>query len=538
MWVPGSVAFLLPLFGIGIRLLFGARRDPEASAEVAARPEPWPRRVAGRLALPIVGQPRRRVDAAAFDLLRLPLLGRFLRWRHARLSLQVPLLLLAGLVDLRRSARAAGRRDEPGRRPAVDPLARPGDPGAARGRQRLLHGVPVHAAADARPPLAPARAGAGRGGCGASGWRSSCSPCFLWAYEAFALWDSPWWTAWIVARLLRRRPSSIDGFFRGASFCKYVCPIGQFNFVQSLVSPLEVKVRDPDVCASCRTKDCIRGARRHPRLRAGPVPAAEVEQPGLHVLPRLCPRLSARQCRHPRRAARAATCGAIPFAPGSAGSASGPTWRPSSWSWSSAPSPMPREWSARSWSGETGWRPLLGLRSPLLVTSLSYVLGLVVLPALMVGTAAALWPPVGPARDVTAGGGDAVLVCAGPAGVRHVAGALQLSLPDELRRGRSPRPSGSPATWAGPSSGSRSGRAPAAGRSRTGCPGWRSSPSIWGCSSRCTRAIGSPWLSRERASQALKVLAPWAVLIVLLFAAGVWIVLQPMQMRGTLSGAG
>jgi hypothetical protein len=33
-------------------------------------------------------------------------------------------------------------------------------------------------------------------------------------------------------------------------------------------------------------------------------------------------------------------------------------------------------------------------------------------------------------------------------------------------------------------------------------------------------------------------LTPWAVLIVLLFAAGVWIVLQPMQMRGTLSEAG
>jgi hypothetical protein len=42
----------------------------------------------------------------------------------------------------------------------------------------------------------------------------------------------------------------------------------------------------------------------------------------------------------------------------------------------------------------------------------------------------------------------------------------------------------------------------------------------------------------EWASQALKLLAPWAVLIALLFAAGVWIVLQPMQMRGTLSAAG
>jgi hypothetical protein len=46
-------------------------------------------------------------------------------------------------------------------------------------------------------------------------------------------------------------------------------------------------------------------------------------------------------------------------------------------------------------------------------------------------------------------------------------------------------------------------------------------------------------LSRShRTSQALKMLAPWAVLIVFLFASGVWIVLQPMQMRGTLSAAG
>jgi hypothetical protein len=81
---------------------------------------------------------------------------------------------------------------------------------------------------------------------------------FLWTYEAFALWDSPWLTAWIavgyfVGALV------IDSFFRGAAFCKYVCPIGQFNFVQSLVSPMEVKTRDSDVCLSCRTKECIRG---------------------------------------------------------------------------------------------------------------------------------------------------------------------------------------------------------------------------------------------------------------------------------------
>jgi hypothetical protein len=37
---------------------------------------------------------------------------------------------------------------------------------------------------------------------------------------------------------------------------------------------------------------------------------------------------------------------------------------------------------------------------------------------------------------------------------------------------------------------------------------------------------------------ALKALVPWAILLLLLFAAGVWIVLQPMQMRGTLQLAG
>jgi ferredoxin len=51
----------------------------------------------------------------------------------------------------------------------------------------------------------------------------------------------------------------VDGFFRGASFCKYVCPIGQFHFVQSLVSPFEVKTRDLNVCRSCKSFACIKG---------------------------------------------------------------------------------------------------------------------------------------------------------------------------------------------------------------------------------------------------------------------------------------
>jgi ferredoxin len=82
----------------------------------------------------------------------------------------------------------------------------------------------------------------------------------LFVYELFDLWSSPWWTAWLIV-LFFLSALLIDGLFKHASFCKFVCPIGQFNFVASTVSPLEVKIREAHVCSSCTTKDCIRGAR-------------------------------------------------------------------------------------------------------------------------------------------------------------------------------------------------------------------------------------------------------------------------------------
>lgn len=84
---------------------------------------------------------------------------------------------------------------------------------------------------------------------------------YLWAYEAFGLWNSPWLTAWIIAGYFLAA-LFIDGLFRGATFCKYVCPIGQFHFISSLISPREVAVKKPEVCRSCGTYDCIRGNAR------------------------------------------------------------------------------------------------------------------------------------------------------------------------------------------------------------------------------------------------------------------------------------
>ena len=72
-------------------------------------------------------------------------------------------------------------------------------------------------------------------------------------------------TTAIVAFLETLHPAGqppVDTFFRGASFCKYVCPIGQFNFLSSLVSPLEVRVRRQELCATCASHDCVRGNER------------------------------------------------------------------------------------------------------------------------------------------------------------------------------------------------------------------------------------------------------------------------------------
>jgi hypothetical protein len=82
----------------------------------------------------------------------------------------------------------------------------------------------------------------------------------LFAYEEFSLWASPWWTAWLIVAYFGG-VLLVDGLFKHAVFCKFVCPLGQFNFVASTISPLEIAVRDQEVCVDCHTKDCIRGRR-------------------------------------------------------------------------------------------------------------------------------------------------------------------------------------------------------------------------------------------------------------------------------------
>ena len=88
----------------------------------------------------------------------------------------------------------------------------------------------------------------------------------LFAYELFDLWSWPAATAWLVigyfgVALL------VDLTFTGATFCKFVCPVGQFNFVTSTLSPLEIGVRELAVCRGCTTVDCIKGHGAGPAAR-------------------------------------------------------------------------------------------------------------------------------------------------------------------------------------------------------------------------------------------------------------------------------
>jgi len=191
------------------------------------------------------------------DLLDLPVVGRFLRWKHARTSMQAVLLVVSALILY---DGFWGPQLAPKNLAGVLPWVH------WRGLVVLALLIAGNIFCMACPFMLPRRLAKKLLPADRS-WPKVIRNkwlaigvllLFFWAYEAFDLWASPWLTAW-VALTYFVAAFAIDGIFRGAAFCKYVCPIGQFHFVHGMVSPLEVKVRQPDICGSCPTKDCIKG---------------------------------------------------------------------------------------------------------------------------------------------------------------------------------------------------------------------------------------------------------------------------------------
>jgi len=52
-------------------------------------------------------------------------------------------------------------------------------------------------------------------------------------------------------------------FQQPRSFCRAFCPAGALLSVYGRYTPFQLEARDPSVCASCPTKDCIRGKNRY-----------------------------------------------------------------------------------------------------------------------------------------------------------------------------------------------------------------------------------------------------------------------------------
>ena len=235
MWVPGSIAMLIPAAILGMRALETRRAHPVKPVLRVLTPH----------------RPRQ------WDLLRIPILGSVLRYRHFRRWVQAAMLLLAAVVAI-----------DGFFGPQVAPMNLAGVLPWTHWRglvvvALLLAGnlfcmaCPFTLPRDlARKFMTPRYRWPNRL---RSKWiAAGLLATYLWAYEAFSLWDSPSATAWIILGYFVAA-LAVDTVFKGASFCKYVCPIGQFQFVHSLVSPLQVKVREPAVCETCVTHDCIRG---------------------------------------------------------------------------------------------------------------------------------------------------------------------------------------------------------------------------------------------------------------------------------------
>ncbi len=192
------------------------------------------------------------------DLLTWPVLGRFLKWRHARTTMQIPLLLIAALIIFDGLV---------GPQLAPKNLATVGVWLHYRGLVVLALLLAGNLFCMACPFMLPRQAARWLrerlgGGLPQPRWLRAkwlavgLVMLFFFCYEAFSLWATPWWTAWIALGYFVVA-FAVDAVFRGATFCKAICPLGQFNFFGSLVSPLEIKVREQAVCQGCRTKDCI-----------------------------------------------------------------------------------------------------------------------------------------------------------------------------------------------------------------------------------------------------------------------------------------
>ncbi len=203
---------------------------------------------------PIVQQPR------GLDLLRLLGLRRFVRWKYSRLVFQLPLLLLAlmAIIDGLTGRQLAPRNVATTsvwlhyRGLVVIALAVFGNAFCAACPLMLTRHVSVRL--ERRLPFKLRYPKFLKN----KYLAAIILLVFFFSYEYFDLWASPWLTAWLIigyfgAALL------VDTLFPKGTFCKYLCPLGQFNFMFASASPTQITAVNHDVCRTCTDKPCLHG---------------------------------------------------------------------------------------------------------------------------------------------------------------------------------------------------------------------------------------------------------------------------------------
>ncbi len=91
-------------------------------------------------------------------------------------------------------------------------------------------------------------------------WLSIASLALIfWLYEWVDLWATPWLTA-VIILLYFAFSFLLEALFRESPFCKWLCPLGAFNFTYATTSPLMIQAVSAKVCHDCIGKECIRGS--------------------------------------------------------------------------------------------------------------------------------------------------------------------------------------------------------------------------------------------------------------------------------------
>ena len=196
--------------------------------------------------------------ALGIDVLKAPVIGRLLRGRYGRLLMQsvFALLALALIIDGFIGPQAAARN-----------LATVGAWVHFRGiavLALLLAGNLFCMGCPFTLPRTLAKRLARRGRRFPQRLRNKWVSIFslfllFFAYEYLDLWSSPWLTAWLILAYFLAS-FALEALFSESAFCKYVCPLGAFNFVYSTVSPSQIAVKSHDVCATCVGKECVNGS--------------------------------------------------------------------------------------------------------------------------------------------------------------------------------------------------------------------------------------------------------------------------------------